>query len=115
MTQGSIRKLKVLLFLICLLPLSKLALETFAIAGLSLGANPIEELIHRFGIWGLNFLLITLAVTPLRRLTGNAAAGSAGGDFHQCHDAAAGPALAETAPARLPDRHAGRVAFLLAG
>jgi len=27
-------------------------------------------LIHRFGIWGLNFLLITLAVTPLRFLTG---------------------------------------------
>lgn len=70
MTQGSIRRLKVLLFLVCLLPLAKLALETFGVAGMSLGANPIEELIHRFGIWGLNFLLITLAVTPLRRLTG---------------------------------------------
>jgi sulfoxide reductase heme-binding subunit YedZ len=45
-------------------------LETFGIAGLSLGANPVEELIHRCGIWGLNFLLITLAVTPLRRITG---------------------------------------------
>ena len=37
---------------------------------MSLVANPIEELIHRLGIWGLNFLRITLAVTPLRRLTG---------------------------------------------
>jgi sulfoxide reductase heme-binding subunit YedZ len=37
---------------------------------MSLGANPIEELIHRFGKWGLNFLLITLSITPLRRLTG---------------------------------------------
>jgi sulfoxide reductase heme-binding subunit YedZ len=70
MTQKSIRKLKVALFLLCLVPLAKLALETFGVAGMSLGANPIEELIHRLGKWGLNFLLITLAVTPLRRLTG---------------------------------------------
>jgi sulfoxide reductase heme-binding subunit YedZ len=70
MTQRSIRILKVLLFLLCLLPLAKLALETLGVAGMSLGANPIEELMHRLGIWGLNFLLITLTVTPLRRLTG---------------------------------------------
>ena len=70
MTQKSIRTLKILLFLVCLTPLAKRVLEIFGVAGLSLGANPVEELIHRFGIWGLNFLLITLAVTPLRRLTG---------------------------------------------
>jgi sulfoxide reductase heme-binding subunit YedZ len=70
MTQKSIRILKALVFLLCLVPLAKLALEIFGVAGMSLGANPIEELIHRLGIWGLNFLLITLAVTPLRRLTG---------------------------------------------
>ena len=70
MTQKSVRALKVALFLICLVPLVKLALEVFGLAGMSLGANPIEELIHRFGKWGLNFLLITLSVTPLRRLTG---------------------------------------------
>ena len=70
MTQKSIRFLKALLFLLCLVPLAKLVLEIFGVGGMSLGANPIEELIHRLGIWGLNFLLITLAVTPLRRLTG---------------------------------------------
>ena len=70
MTQRSIRVIKALLFLACLAPLGKLTLEIFGIAGMSLGANPIEELIHRLGIWGLNLLLITLAVTPLRRLTG---------------------------------------------
>lgn len=70
MTPGSIRGLKILVFLACLIPLAKLVLETLGVAALSLGANPIEELIHRFGIWGLNFLLITLAVTPLRILTG---------------------------------------------
>lgn len=35
-----------------------------------LGANPIEEITHQTGLWTLRFLLITLAVTPLRRLTG---------------------------------------------
>jgi sulfoxide reductase heme-binding subunit YedZ len=70
MKQKSIRVLKVVLFLACLMPLGKLAMETFGLAGMTLGANPIEELIHRFGKWGLNFLLITLSITPLRRITG---------------------------------------------
>ena len=50
MTQKSIRILKFLVFLLCLVPLAKLALEIFGVAGMSLGANPVEELIHRFGI-----------------------------------------------------------------
>ncbi len=70
MKQQNFKLLKAGLFLLCLLPLGKLMLEAFGIAGLSLGANPVEELIHRNGIWGLNFLLITLAITPLRKLTG---------------------------------------------
>jgi sulfoxide reductase heme-binding subunit YedZ len=72
MTPGAVRILKIPVFLLCLLPVVKLALEAFGVSGLSLGANPVEELIHRLGIWGLNFLLITLAVTPLRQLTGQA-------------------------------------------
>jgi sulfoxide reductase heme-binding subunit YedZ len=72
MTAGSIRALKAALFVVCLIPLGKLAMEAFGVAGMSLGANPVEQLIHRFGIWGLNFLMITLAVTPLRHLTGKA-------------------------------------------
>jgi len=35
-----------------------------------LGANPIEEVLHRLGWWGLVFLTLSLAVTPVRRLTG---------------------------------------------
>ena len=70
MTPAVIRALKVVLFALCLLPLTLLALELFGVGGLSLGANPIEELIHRLGKWGLRLLLITLAVTPLRKLTG---------------------------------------------
>jgi sulfoxide reductase heme-binding subunit YedZ len=70
MKNSTFRWLKAGVFLLCLVPLAKLLLETFGIAGTSLGANPIEELIHRCGIWGLNFLLITLAVTPLRKISG---------------------------------------------
>ena len=70
MNQRSVRFLKIPVFVVCLLPLGKLALETLGLLGLSLGANPIEALIHRCGLWGLNFLLITLTVPPLRRITG---------------------------------------------
>jgi sulfoxide reductase heme-binding subunit YedZ len=65
-----LRLLKTVVFMLCLLPLGLLLMEAFGVFGWSLGANPIEELLHRCGKWGLNFLLITLAVTPLRRLTG---------------------------------------------
>ncbi len=68
--SGVIRALKVVVFGLCLVPLAILALEVFGIAGMSLGANPIEELLHRCGKWGLKFLLITLAITPLRGITG---------------------------------------------
>lgn len=43
--------------------------DTFDITG-HLGANPIEEIQDRFGYWGLRFVLIALAVTPLRQITG---------------------------------------------
>jgi sulfoxide reductase heme-binding subunit YedZ len=35
-----------------------------------LGADPVQEITHRTGDWTLRFLLLALAVTPLRRLTG---------------------------------------------
>jgi sulfoxide reductase heme-binding subunit YedZ len=70
MNQRAVRLLKIPVFLACLVPLGKLALEAFGIAGLGLGANPIEQLIHRCGLWGLIFLLVTLSVTPVRMLTG---------------------------------------------
>ena len=72
MKQGAVRVLKAPVFILCLAPLGILTLEAFGVAGMSLGANPVEALIHRLGIWGLNFLLITLAVTPLRQITGQA-------------------------------------------
>lgn len=69
-TVAQLRLLKASVFLACLVPLAKLGLEAFGLIEPGLGANPIEELLHRCGKWGLNFLLITLTVTPLRRFTG---------------------------------------------
>ena len=35
-----------------------------------LSANPIEDILDRFGNWAIRFIMITLAVTPSRRITG---------------------------------------------
>jgi sulfoxide reductase heme-binding subunit YedZ len=50
-----------------LVPLGLLVHDAFT-GGL--GVNPVEEITHRTGDWTLRLLLGTLAVTPLRRLTG---------------------------------------------
>ncbi len=62
-----VRRFKPFVFLACLLPLARLGWKAYM--GL-LGANPIEVITHSTGDWTLIFLLITLAVTPLRKLTG---------------------------------------------
>ncbi len=54
-------------FSACLIPLLVLAWQAVTH---HLGANPIDEITDRTGIWTLRLLLITLAVTPVRRLTG---------------------------------------------
>ena len=36
----------------------------------ALGADPVAEVEHRLGLWALRLLLLTLAITPLRQLTG---------------------------------------------
>ncbi len=57
---------KVALFLAALLPLGHLGWKAYN--GM-LGANPIEVLTHSTGDWTLIFLTLTIAITPLRRLT----------------------------------------------
>lgn len=61
---------KAVVFGLCLLPFLHVVAATFGVAGMSLGANPVEEIIHTMGQWGLRLLLVTLAVTPLRIITG---------------------------------------------
>jgi len=56
---------KVVLFLLCLVPLGALAWRAFH-GGL--GANPVEFVQHATGDWILRFLVFTLAITPLRKL-----------------------------------------------
>lgn len=58
---------KPLVFAACLLPFGLLLQG--ALQG-DLGANPLERVTDVTGQWGLRLLLLTLAVTPLRRLTG---------------------------------------------
>lgn len=59
--------LKPLLWAACLIPAARLAWRAWS--G-DLGANPIEEVTHATGDAALIILMVTLAVTPLRRLTG---------------------------------------------
>jgi sulfoxide reductase heme-binding subunit YedZ len=71
------RVAKPAVFALCLLPAAWLALGIAGLASgdagsraaLALGANPVEKVQDTLGIWGLRFLLATLAVTPLRVLT----------------------------------------------
>jgi methionine sulfoxide reductase heme-binding subunit len=58
---------KVCVFLLCLTPFAWLVTRT--LTG-RLGINPVEDLELTTGIWALRFLVLTLAVTPLRRLSG---------------------------------------------
>ena len=58
---------KPLVFFLCLAPL---ALLVYRGASGEIGPNPVEEVTHFTGDWTLRILLITLAVTPLRRIAG---------------------------------------------
>jgi sulfoxide reductase heme-binding subunit YedZ len=62
-----IKTLKVVVFLLGLVPLLLLLWRVFTH---NLGANPVETITHTTGDWTLRFLVLTLCITPLRRLTG---------------------------------------------
>ena len=56
-------------FLLGLMPLLLIIGDLFEITG-TLGANPIENMQDRFGIWGLRFIVTVLMISPLRSITG---------------------------------------------
>ena len=58
---------KAAVFLLCLVPFAHLGWGVWADR---LGPNPIEAITRGTGDWTMRFLLITLAVTPVRRLLG---------------------------------------------
>jgi sulfoxide reductase heme-binding subunit YedZ len=63
----SVRRVKPWVFVASLLPLAWLVWR--GVTG-ALTANPIEDITHRTGDWALRLLLVTLAITPLRKLLG---------------------------------------------
>lgn len=59
---------KVIIWLLALYPIAALTARIL-IDPSSLGANPAETILHFTGDWTLRFLLLSLAITPLRRIT----------------------------------------------
>jgi methionine sulfoxide reductase heme-binding subunit len=70
-----LRLLKPLVFLACLIPALRLgigalnAAGVLHVGGVSLGADPVKVMLHTCGRWTLNFLMITLCMTPLKDAT----------------------------------------------
>jgi sulfoxide reductase heme-binding subunit YedZ len=69
-SRGFLTLTKALLWPLCLAPMIFMVLGALQVRGFSLGANPVEYLLHHCGKWGLRFLLITLAITPVRHWLG---------------------------------------------
>jgi methionine sulfoxide reductase heme-binding subunit len=65
--RNPVSALKPVVFLASLGPLAYLVWA--ALTG-NLSANPLSDLTNETGVWTLRFLCITLAITPLRRITG---------------------------------------------
>jgi sulfoxide reductase heme-binding subunit YedZ len=61
---------KPLVFAACAVPAVLFTLAAFGHGPMDLGADPVRRLIHACGITALNLLLVTLAVTPVRQITG---------------------------------------------
>ena len=59
---------KPLVFFICLTPFLIIAGNSFGFLG-DLGVNQVETLLDHFGNWALRFIMIALAVSPLRKIT----------------------------------------------
>jgi methionine sulfoxide reductase heme-binding subunit len=61
---------KPLIFAASLVPFVLLTLGAFGLAGRDLGADPVKEVLHTCGKTSLNFLMLTLMVTPVKNLLG---------------------------------------------
>jgi sulfoxide reductase heme-binding subunit YedZ len=73
LTQRQVRLyLRPLAHVACALPLAIIVLKLAEVAGLRLGPNPGLAIRDTLGEWGLRLLLVTLAMTPMRWITGKA-------------------------------------------
>jgi methionine sulfoxide reductase heme-binding subunit len=64
-SQTLVRVLKVTVFIACMGPIGVLLWKGFHE---DLGANPVDVITRSTGKWTLTFLLITLSITPLRKI-----------------------------------------------
>jgi sulfoxide reductase heme-binding subunit YedZ len=69
MTQRTVVIVKLAIWAACLAPFALLVARGFGLAG-GLGVNPVEHVLDVCGTTGLNLLMLTLCITPLRRSLG---------------------------------------------
>src|SRR5262249_44800076 len=69
-SRRNIVLLKILVWILCLGPLLTLVAKGFHLVPQDLGADPISVITLPTGHWTLILLLVTLSVTPARRITG---------------------------------------------
>lgn len=72
-TSSGLFAAKALVHGLALAPLAILAWQFWSVlhtGGDALGPDPVAEVEHRTGLWALRLLMVTLAITPLRQLTG---------------------------------------------
>jgi methionine sulfoxide reductase heme-binding subunit len=70
MTRARLALIKALVWIACLAPLLWLFTRGAGLVESGLGANPVEVVLHTLGKTAINLMLLTLAVTPVRVLTG---------------------------------------------
>ena len=69
-TRHRVVTAKAAVWVACLAPVAVLVLRALEVDGLTLGADPVQEVLNVCGKTGLNLLLLTLSITPVRRSTG---------------------------------------------
>lgn len=69
LSERAVGAIKMLVFVLALIPAARLVAGVFVYPEW-LGVNPAEYITRSLGDWALRFLLMTLAVTPIRRITG---------------------------------------------
>jgi methionine sulfoxide reductase heme-binding subunit len=73
LSTRNIQRAKPILLFLALIPMGLLAYEWFNLlttgTSKALGANPVQYSIQQSGLWGLRFLIVGLAITPLARFT----------------------------------------------